>query len=454
MEIPVTQNNGNISNGKIKLWEKLAYGAGDFGCNLIYANVAAFLTFFYTDVVGMSGAIIGSIIFFSRIFDGVSDIIMGTVVDKTESKLGKTRPWIFISAIPLGVGLIFLFTVPNFGNAGNSIYLFIVYNIVTTVFYTMYSVPHNTLVAIMTQDQYERSTLNISRMILGTAGALFVNVTTLNLVSVFGNGATGWRNTNIIYAVLSIVIIIVSAMFTKERVKPNRKIRKKHSIKEKLKFLIQNKYWDMTLVLGVVVYGIMAMSAANVYYVKYILKDASLMSSLMIYYFASSILGMIAMAPIVKKIGKRNTVFIGFIVYLIGTMVILINTEMTSYVFAGTFIKGVGLAPLVGSLPSFVADTIEYGEWKTGIRAEGLVYSSSSFGQKFGSGIAAAALGWLLTLSGYVGGAVNQTGSAINTIKVLFTYVPLTLYGIAVIVLLFYKLDKEYVRILEDLNKN
>ncbi|MDF2615648.1 MAG: sugar (Glycoside-Pentoside-Hexuronide) transporter [Sedimentibacter sp.] len=454
MELPVAQNKSSTSNVRIKLNEKLWYGAGDFGCNLIYANIAAFLTFFYTDIVGMSGAVIGSIIFISRIFDGVSDILMGTLVDKTEHKLGKTRPWILLSAVPLGVGLMFLFTAPNFGETGNIIYLFLMYNLVTTIFYTMYAVPHNTLVAIMTQDQYERSTLNISRMVMGTLGALFVNVTAIKLVSRLGGGTSGWKNGNIVYGILAIIIIILSGLFTKERVKPRQKKREKHSLKERFIFLVKNKYWDMTLVLGIVVYGIMALSAANVYYVTYILKDSSLMGSLMIYYFASSILGMLIMSPVVMKIGKRNTVFIGFLIYIIGTAVILTNTEKAVFVFAGTFIKGIGLAPLVGSLPSFIADTIEYGEWKTGIRAEGLVYSSSSFGQKFGNGVATAIFGWLLSLSGYIGGAVNQTDAAITTITSLFTYVPVTLYGIAVIVLLFYKLDKEYAGILEDLSKN
>jgi GPH family glycoside/pentoside/hexuronide:cation symporter len=306
----------------------------------------------------------------------------------------------------------------------------------------------------MTQDQYERSTLNISRMVMGTLGALFVNVTAIKLVSRLGGGTSGWKNGNIVYGILAIIIIILSGLFTKERVKPRQKKREKHSLKERFIFLVKNKYWDMTLVLGIVVYGIMALSAANVYYVTYILKDSSLMGSLMIYYFASSILGMLIMSPVVMKIGKRNTVFIGFLIYIIGTAVILTNTEKAVFVFAGTFIKGIGLAPLVGSLPSFIADTIEYGEWKTGIRAEGLVYSSSSFGQKFGNGVATAIFGWLLSLSGYIGGAVNQTDAAITTITSLFTYVPVTLYGIAVIVLLFYKLDKEYAGILEDLSKN
>lgn len=454
MGVNQAEGSYNIErDGKIGVGEKLAYGIGDFGSNMVYANIAAFLTFFYTDVVGMAGAIVGTVMFTSRIFDGISDIVVGTLVDRTKNRYGKARPWVMRSAVPMAITLVLLFSVPNFGETGNVVYLFIVYNLVTTVFYTMYAIPHGTQVALITQDQYERSVLNICRMVAGTSGAIVVNVLTVPLVTYFGSDAGAWRTTYILYGVVAVIAIFITFYFTKERVTPRKVTKEKIPFKVGIKTLFANKYWRLVLVLGMVTYGIMALSGANIYYVIYILGDEGLMSSLMIFYFASSILGMIIMTPVIKRRGKRNTVFMGFLVYLIGTVVILASPYSITNVYTGLFIKGLGLAPLLGSLPSFIADTIEYGEWKTGKRVEGLVYSSESFGQKFGNGLSSALLGWLLTLSGYVGGAAVQTDSAISVIIALFTFVPLGFYTVAAGLLIFYKLDKEYNNILEELNK-
>lgn len=442
----------SISLAKISLTEKVAYGIGDFGSNMVYANIAAFLTFFYTDIVGISGAVIGSIILISRLFDGLSDITMGAIVDSTKHKFGKARPWVLRSAIPLAITLILLFSKPNLGHTGNIVYLFIMYNLATTVFYTMYSIPHGTQVALITQDQYERSLLNIFRMVSGTIGALFVNILTMNLVTKFGGGAAAWSKAFVIYGILAAFTIIISFYFTKERVVPKKSTIEKVPLGEGFRALLANKYWRLVLVLGILTYGIMALSGINIYYVTYILGNQKLMGTLMTFYFASSIIGMITMAPIIKRLGKRNTVYVGFLIYLIGTIIILIDPYNNIIVYVGLFVKGLGLAPLVGSLPSFIADTIEYGEWKTGIRNEGLVYSSESFGQKFGNGLSSAMLGWLLSLSGYIGGSSVQTASAISVIIGLFTYIPLVFYFLILIVLFFYKLDKEYNDILLELH--
>jgi len=190
------------NSGRIDIIERVAYGIGDFGCNLIYANIAAFMIFFYTDVVGMSAAVVGTVILISRVFDGFSDVIVGTLVDRTKSRYGKARPWVLLSAVPLGISIVFLFSEPNFSYVGNIVYLFIVYNLTTTICYTSYAIPHGTLVALMTQDQYQRSLLNITRMVLGTIGALFVSTTTIRLVNYFGGGAEAWQYANIVYGIL------------------------------------------------------------------------------------------------------------------------------------------------------------------------------------------------------------------------------------------------------------
>ena len=176
---------------KISFWERFSYGCGDLGCNIIYSAMSAFLLFYYTDYVHISAGIVGTIMLVSRIFDGVTDLIMGVIVDRTKSKMGKCRPWILRMAIPFAIAGILLFSVPSgLGQTAKIAYIFITYNLVSSVIYTAINVPYATLNALITQDQYERSVLSIFRMILATTGTLIITNLTLPLVQAFGNNAS------------------------------------------------------------------------------------------------------------------------------------------------------------------------------------------------------------------------------------------------------------------------
>lgn len=143
---------------KISFWERFSYGCGDLGCNIIYSAMSSFLLFYYTDYVHVNAATIGTIMLLSRIFDGVTDLIMGMIVDRTKSRFGKCRPWILRMAIPFALAGILLFSVPSgLGNTSKLIYIFITYNLVSSVVYTAINVPYATLNSLITQNQYERS---------------------------------------------------------------------------------------------------------------------------------------------------------------------------------------------------------------------------------------------------------------------------------------------------------
>ena len=173
-----------------KIGERFSYGCGDFGCNIIYTAMSAFLLYYYTDYAGVSAFAVGVIMMVSRIFDGVSDIIMGVIVDRTKSKYGKARSWILRMCVPFAVSGILLFSVPaSLGSTAKLVYIFITYNLTSTVVYTAINVPYSALNALMTQDPYERSVLSIFRNLLATAGTLIINTVTLPLVEFFGDNA-------------------------------------------------------------------------------------------------------------------------------------------------------------------------------------------------------------------------------------------------------------------------
>ena len=238
--------NENASE-KVTVKERLAYGCGDFSSNIMYSAMAAFLLFYYTDVVGVSAAAVGVIMMCSRLFDGVSDLIMGVIIDRTKSLFGKARIWILRLVIPYAIGTVLLFSVPTgWSRTAKLIYIFFSYNLAFTVLFTGINLPYATLTALMTQDQYERSVLSIFRMILATCGTLFIKTCTLPVVKFFGDDARAWTMTFVVFGFLEIVTFMITFLFTRERVNTTEdENRLKIPVSLGFKALVKNKYWFM-----------------------------------------------------------------------------------------------------------------------------------------------------------------------------------------------------------------
>lgn len=458
MAIRKTESNVNtgsevleVQGAQIGFKEKVGYGLGDVASNLVFAAISDFLVFYYTDVAGASAATIGTIILLSRLLDGFTDIGMGFIVDKTNSKHGKARPWMLWLAIPFTLSAIMLFTVPDLGGVGMLIYIAITYNLVHII-YTAINIPYGVLNARMTQDSYQRATLNIFRMF----GALLATVTimflTIPLVEMFGGGQKGWTITFTIFGILAGILFLITFSTTKERVTAVNAEESKVPLKKGMKALFKNKYWALMVLFSLVTYTVNGLNAGlGVYYAQYILDNPALVGPLGFAGLFPVMIGLLFVAPIIKKFGKRNSMIIGLILGIIGTVIIAINPTSFTLVLIGSVVRGIGGVPVAASFFAMLADTIEYGEWKTGIRTEGLVYSAGSFGTKVGSGLGAAAMGWFLALGGYVGGVAEQTDSAINMIMFLFIWAPAIIAIIQIAILAFYKLDKIYPQILADL---
>ncbi|MEA5021587.1 Isoprimeverose transporter [bioreactor metagenome] len=431
--------------------EKAAYAMGDVGANVVWATLTSFMTFFFTDVAGIGAAAVGSIFLISRILDAFSDVGMGVLVDRTNHKYGKARPWLLWVAIPYGIGAVLLFSVPDFGMTGKIIYAFLTYNLMSTVLYTVFAQPYHTLMALMTRDQYQRSLLTVMRMFAGVCTAIVINNATLPLVEHFGGGAGGWQKTMAVYGAIAAVIIILVFLFTKERIRGVS--AKKTPVREGLEALAANKYWLMILVVGVLVYILFALPGATIYYARYVLGNPMYLGSIMTCTFVPNLLCFAAIPLALKIFSKRMLVFIGFLFYAIGTGVLLVEPTNINYVLPGVFIKGLGFAPLAGTLYALIADTIEYGEWKTGLRMEGLIMSAASFGQKVGTGIGLAIMGWLLAWGNYAGNAAAQSPEALHVISFMFIQLPLCIYAAIIAIMYFYRLDREYPAIIAELNQ-
>ena len=288
------------------LFERFCYGCGDFGCNIIYTAMSAFLLFYYTDYAGVNAAAVGTIMLVSRIFDGISDIIMGMIVDRTKSKYGKARVWILRVCVPFALAGVLLFSVPTtLGTTAKLVYVFITYNLVSTVVYTAINVPYSSLNALMTQNPYERSVLSIFRNLLATAGTLTINMVTLPLVEFFGDNAAAWTKTFCILGLLAIVAFLLTFIGTKERVHAVAELNgemEKITLLEGVKSLFANKYWIMmncVLALFFLYYAING--GTTVYLRKIFWEDKNLVSTINGIYNAIQIVAMFFIAGLVKN---------------------------------------------------------------------------------------------------------------------------------------------------------
>lgn len=396
---------------KISTFEKIAYGGGDLASNFVLVLTGTFVTFFYTDALGLNAAIVGAIMMFSRLADGFTDIIMGYIMDKTHSKHGKARAWLLWLSIPIGIATILVFLVPNIGVTGKYIYIAITYNLVTTFLYTMINIPYGALTSLMSRDQDQRMIINIFRMFMAQAGSLIINACTLPLVNAMGGSTKqrSWIIVSILYGVVAAALFLLCFAKTKERVRVQAEKNNELGFLTSFKLIVKNNYW--LLLVGIWVSMVLGMSmsgSVGTYYAKYILGNENIAGFLGALGIVPVLIIMPLTAPLNRKFGKRNVALYGSFVSIAGQLLMLLNPASAAWLMFCAVIKGIGSATLSGTMFAMIADTIEYGHWKTGTRVEGMLYSSTTFGAKVGAGVGGAVALAVIGAAGYDGLAAVQ----------------------------------------------
>lgn len=437
---------------KVSFKEKLAFGFGDVGCNFVWTTVSSFLTLYYTDSVGLSAAVVGTIMLLTRLLDGITDLGFGTILDRTHTRWGKARPWILWSTPMMAVGLILLFNVPmGLETTGKIVYASLSYVFVAAFAYTASNLSYNALLSLMTNDQQTRASASTIRFICTMITAITISSITIPLVKNFG-----WGTTSIIYAVLSVGAFMITFFGTKERYLPAKAktADEKISIVNSFKVLFKNRYFISITLLFVITYLMQGASGGiGIYFAKNILGDANLFGLLTMATMLPMIIGLPLFPILTKKIGKWKCMMGGLFLQVIGSIIVLLNPTSLTVVLAGLVIKGIGVAPNTAGLFAIVADAIDYGEWKTGVRQDGLTNSATSFGMKVGTGLGSALVGWGLALGQYNAALTTQTDSALNVIKFLYAGLPIIGLLLAVIFLGLTNIDKIYPQIKKDLEK-
>lgn len=451
----------SVYTEKIGVREKLAYGCGDLASNLVMVLTGTYISFFYTDALGLNVGIVGTLILISRFFDGFTDIIMGFIMDKTKSKHGKARAWMLWLAIPFGVCTALLTMVPNLGNVGKYIYVFISYNVVTTFLYTAINIPYGALNSLMTRDQTQRESINVFRMTMAQIGGLIINACTLPFINAVGGSTnqSSWMIVSSVYGFIAAALFLLCFAKTKERVNVVSDEDRKIGFIKTLKLMMKNDAWLLICAIWVVnILGMAIGMGVGVYYAKYILHNEAYFGFLAVIQQGISIVFMAMMMPLVKKFGKRNVALVGTIISLISQLLMIVNPASFSWLVVCNIVKGIGAAPLMATLFAMMADSIEYGHWKTGVRIEGTLYSATTFGAKVGGGVGMVVATTVLGMAGYNGALAVQSESALTAISNLYIYAPIIFLVILPILYCFYKLDKQYPQVIKELtereNKN
>lgn len=434
--------------------ERMSYMFGNAGTALINTIVATFLMFFYTDVMMLNAGIVGSILLVSRVFDGITDIIMGMIVDRTKSKHGKARVWILRMCIPYAISGIFLVCVP--GNATaliQYIYVFLSYNLCNSILLTALYVPYNAMTCNITSNPYERGVLGVFVIFGATIGTLAVQSTVDAATKALGGDQRAWQIVIFIYAVCGAILHLICFFGTKERCISNHPGEKIH-FKEEMRALFTNKYWIMAVFTMLLVMFFTAFTgSAGIYYAKGVLGDtayyavfANVMSIVQIITLC------VAFVPM-KKWGKRNTLLMGLTILTVGLITQSLFASSIKMLIFSNVLKGLGGGLAGGIGYGLVADTIDYGEWKTGTKAEGVGMASLTFVTKISAGLAGAIIGWINQLFGYIPTAEVQSKEAMFGLNICFSYLPLIFCVAALILMLRYDLDKIFPQIQADLQK-
>ena len=445
-------NKNTATVEKVPFLEKIAYGLGDAGCNFVWTTVGMFLTVYYTDSVGIAAGVVGTIMMLTRLLDGVSDLVMGTIVDHTHTRWGKARPWIGLTAPLMGLGLILLFNVPGtLSNSGKIVYASVTYVVLAVVIYTACNLSYGTLMSYMAPDQQDRTTLSSVRFFCTWAAVLVIVYTANGLIESFG-----YFGMSIIFGVVGTVLILITFFCTKERTTGDTAEKSSGDIPvmQALKLLFKNKYFIFVALLFIINYT--ALNLTNgivIYYVRDILGNMGAYGIVNTMGFLPSLILLPFFPKLAEKFGKWALLMIGFGMQIVGYVIILVFPTSFAMLIVGLALVGFGRVPHSAGLFAMIADVIDYGDWKFGQRVEGMTYSAASFGMKVGTGFGSAAVGWGLELGGYDGLAAVQSASALFTIKALYTWVPMILIIVGTVILAACNLDKIYPTIQKDLAK-
>lgn len=428
---------------KVTRKEKISYGLGDMASHIGLDNVIIFLTFYYTDVVGLPATFVGTMFLLARSADAIIDPAMGYMADRTRSRWGKFRPWMLWLALPFGLSCLLTYAVPqSLGMTGKMIFASISYTFMMLM-YTAINIPYCSMGAVITPDNDERISLQSWRFFLATLGGAMSTFFMMPLAEYLGgaNKLAGYRWAMAIMASAAVIMFWVCFANTRERIKAPAT---HNNYLAELRDLLQNDQWRVVAVIVMtnIGFGVIRLGAM-MYFVTYYLGNAGYF----MWMLAAHILGKAAGSLLARRLTRNFNK-----VQMFGYCAVLAGVLSIALFFAPKLI--ILLAPMTFIISTFyqatttlmwvmMADVADYGEWQQGKRMDGVIFSTFLAVLKLGMALSGAIVGWTLGFSGYVANAPEQTSLAMHCIVALFTIVPGLLSLAAFATLRWYKLNDQ-----------
>ena len=418
----------------LKWYNKVGYGSGDVAGNVVYAFLSTFVMIYLTNTVGLNAGVVGTLIALSKLFDGVTDIFFGSMIDKTKSRMGKARPWMLYGYIGCAVTLIGVFAIPeSMGQTAQYAWFFIAYSLLNAVFYTANNIAYSALTALITKNSRERVEMGSYRFIFAFSTSLLIQSVTIKFVEIMGGGASGWRMVAIIYAVIGLVVNTLSVLSVKELPEEelnndvSSTVDEKYSLIEAAKLLFSNKYYIMICVTYILQQIYSAMLSMGIYYMMYVLNDEDLFP---IFSWAINIPLIVALLITpwldAKWQGLYKLNLVGYAVGTIGRALVVVAAYMGSVplMLVFTAVAAFGMGPWQGDMNAVIANCSEYTYMTKKKRVDGTMYSCTSLGIKLGGGIGTAITGWLLEFSKFDKNLDVQLDSCLNMLHIMYLWIP------------------------------
>jgi glycoside/pentoside/hexuronide:cation symporter, GPH family len=442
----------STSGSPAGVWrQRIGYGVSDMSCNLVWQVITLYLMFYYTDVAGLSASLVGVLFLVTRVIDGFTDVGMGIVIDKTHTRWGKSRPWLLFGALPFAAFAMAAFYMPDLSAGGKLIYAYVTY-IGLSLAYTVVNIPIASILPSLTRSARERTNLATSRIVFSFVGATAVSVLTMPAVNALGGGsqADGFFRVMAIYGLVAVGLFTFSFLNVREL--EHRESRRAVPIREAFASLKRNTYWHIFAVNIVFMWGaFFIQQGALIYYFTYNLGRSDLVSVIAGISTLVPITGTFVTPFFARIWTKRKVYQVSTAVLIVGMVLMLLAGAHVPALLAGAVVSSFGFGLRQSIYFSMQADPIDYGEWKTGVGAAGLLCSINGFIGKVAMAIAGALSGFLLDLGGYVPNA-EQSSSALFSIKCSYLLIPLAMNLVSMGIMAFYKLDQIYPQIRKELD--
>lgn len=446
----------------LKWYNMVGYGTGDIAGNVVYAFLTSFVMIYLTNTIGLNSGVIGTLIALSKLLDGVTDVFFGSMIDKTKTRMGKARPWMFWGFFGCAITLFGVFAIPtNIGKTAQYAWFFICYTLLNAVFYTANNIAYSALTALVTKNSKERVQMGAFRFMFAFGTSLLIQTITVGAVEALGNDAAAWRMIAIIYCIVGVItnsLAVFSVKELPEEVLHENDVENKEeklTLVESAKLLFSNKYYIMICFVYILqqLYG--AMIGIGIFFMTYVLHNKNLFGTFAWAVNIPLIISLVFTPTLVSKWkGMYKLNKYSYMVATFGRLMVVVAGYMGNVplMLIFTALAALGQGPWQGDMNAVIASCSEYTYLKTGKRIDGTMYSCTSLGVKIGGGLGTAIAGWMLDLSGFINGDYAvQPDSCISMMHFMYLWLPFILDLIITIVLFFMNVEEANKQLQENM---